>query len=186
TYKARLPPRPLPSISARPHIRTRRLVIRPFLPSDLEAFYALRRVHETQAHSTSRGRAVRDLEEARNSLAGLQAPHDEHHWYFGAFLASTGELVGEGGLADIRHQPVSGWPRCEMLISPAFWRQGYGTEFFDALLNSWWDLPRERRKHQLLPFCIGDQQEPGREVIERLELIWEADNVAACNFFPKA
>lgn len=186
TYKVRLPPRPLPPLAVRPHIRTKRLVIRPLLPSDLDAFYNLRRIPETQTHSTFRGRAIRDLDEARESLAQLQAPHDEHHWYFGAFLASTGELIGEGGLADTDYQPVSGWTRCEVLINSAFWRQGYGTEFFSALLDSWWDLPRERRKHQLLPFCIGDPQEPGGEVVERLELIWEADNVAACKFFPKS
>ncbi|KAF3768027.1 hypothetical protein M406DRAFT_350868 [Cryphonectria parasitica EP155] len=185
SYKVRLPLRPLPPISARPVIRTKRLIIRPILPSDLEAFYELRRIPETQMHSTSRGRPDRSLDETRQSIARLQAPYDERHWYFGAFLASTGELIGEGGLPDTEHQPVSGWTRCEVLIKPAYWRQGYGTEFFKTVLDSWWSLPRKLRRHQLLPFCIGNQ-EPGTVVAERLELIWEASNTAACNFFPKA
>lgn len=185
TYKVPLPPRPLPPVSARPPIRTKRLIVRPILPSDLEGFHALRRIRETQDQSTSRGRPDRDLDETRGSVARLQAPYDERHWYFGAFSASTGELIGEGGLPDTEHQPVSGWTRCEVLIKPAFWRQGYGTELFRAVLDSWWDLPRELRRHQLLPSAI-DNPPPGSLVRDRLEMIWEADNDAASHFFPKA
>lgn len=206
TYKVPLPPRPLPPVSARPHIRTKRLIVRPILPSDLDGFYELRRIRETQDQSTSRGRPDRDLDETRKNIARLQAPYDARHWYFGAFSISTGELIGEGGipdafsvsteeligeggLPDTEHQPVSGWisgwTRCEVLIKPAFWRQGYGTELFKAVLDSWWDLPRELRKHQLLPSAI-DNPPPGSLVRDRLEMIWEADNDAASHFFPKA
>lgn len=43
----------------------------------------------------------KDLEESKQNLDQLQTPYDRKHWYFGAFLASTGELIGEGGLPDI-------------------------------------------------------------------------------------
>lgn len=42
----------------------------------------------------------RDLEETKAALQKLQSPFDEEHWYWGAFLRSTGELTGEGGLLD--------------------------------------------------------------------------------------
>lgn len=184
SYKIRLPIRPLPPISARPEIQTNRLVIRPIMPTDLETFHELRQARETQEQSTSRGRTDRDLDETRENIAKLQAPYDERHWYWGAFLTSTGEMIGEGGLPDSEDQPTSGWTRCEILIKPAYWRQGYGTELFTAVLDSWWDLPREQRRHQLLPMVVGDT-EPGKEVHECVEFLWEWENVAAGKFFGK-
>lgn len=185
SYKASLPTRPLPPLSARPHIETARLIVRPILPPDAQAFHELRRIAEAQAHSTRRGRHDRDLADTQRSLALLQTPHDAHHWYFGAFLAATGELVGEGGMPDTEDQPTSGWTRCELVLKPAYWRQGLGTELLHAVLASWWALPRERRRHQLLPLVAG-HHEPGDDVVECVEFVWEADNVAAQRFFATA
>lgn len=44
----------------------------------------------------------KDREESRLHLGQLQcqSPKDVAHWYWGAFLASTGELIGEGGIFD--------------------------------------------------------------------------------------
>lgn len=149
-FKVNSPERPLPPISDRPHLKTKRLLIRPIFTSDLEAFYDLRRRIETQVHSTTRGRPDRDLAETREYIQWLQ-DEDQAHWYFGAFLVSTGELIGEGGLPDCLAMPRSGWPEPEFLIKPEHWRQGYGTEMWEAVLDSWWDLPRELRRHQLNP-----------------------------------
>lgn len=80
--------------------------------------------------------------------------------------------------------PRSGWPEAEILIKPEYWRQGYGTELCTAVLDSWWDLPREKRRHQLLPFIAGDK-EPGDEVIDGVGFVWEETNIAAKNFFAK-
>lgn len=184
SYKIKLPIRPLPPVSARPEIKTERLVVRPIMPTDVEAFHELRQDGDTQAQSTSRGRPDRDLDETRENVAKLQAPHDERHWYWGAFLASTGEMIGEGGIPDSEDQPTSGWTRCEILIKSAYWRQGYGTELFTAVLNSWWDLPRELRRHQLLPIAAGNK-DAGQEVHECIELVWEGDNIPAGHFFAK-
>ncbi|KAJ0114124.1 acyltransferase [Diaporthe amygdali] len=184
SYDVCAPKRPLPSISVRGEIRTDRLIVRPLLPSDLEAFHELRKIGETQIHSTARGRPDRDVEETRQNLERLQAPHDQRHWYWGAFLASTGELIGEAGLPDSEDQPTSGWTRFEILLKPAYWRQGYGTELFKAVMEAWWKLPGEKRRRQLLPMVVGDK-EPGEEVPEAIELIWEAENTAAQNFFTK-
>lgn len=100
SYKVNMPIRPMPSASSRPHTMTKRLLIRPILPSDAEALHDLRRRPGTQNNSTQRGRPDRDLEETRLNVEYLQSPYDQHHWYFGAFLLSTGELIGEGGLPD--------------------------------------------------------------------------------------
>lgn len=119
--------------------------------------------------ATTRGRPDRDLEETRQNIERLQAPYDENHWYFGAFLLSTGEMIGEGGLPDCEDMPRSGWPEAEILIKPEYWRQGYGTELLHAFLTSWWELPRARRRHQLLPLVVGDK-EPGAKVTEGVGL----------------
>lgn len=182
SYMVNFPERPLPPITQRPELATERLVIRPIVPTDLEAFHQLRSIPETQTHSTSRGRPDRDLEETKGNIERLQAPFDQQHWYWGAFLATTGELIGEGGLPDTEDQPTSGWARCEILIKPKYWRRGYGTEFFNAVMNSWWALPRKKRRHQLLPLVAGDA-DPGEEVTDGVEMYWEDSNEAATHFF---
>ncbi|KAG6364216.1 hypothetical protein INS49_005814 [Diaporthe citri] len=184
SYEVCAPIRPLPPVGDRQEIKTERLVIRPLLPSDLEAFHELRSIAEIQANSTFRGRPNRDLAESKEQLERLQAPYDKRHWYWGAFLASTGELIGEAGLPDSEDQPTSGWTRFEILIKPKFQRQGYGPELYKAVLDEWWKMPGEKRRRQLLPVAAGDK-EPGEEVRESIELVWEADNEAARNFFAK-
>jgi RimJ/RimL family protein N-acetyltransferase len=183
SYRIDLPERPLPPNADRPHFKTDRLLIRPFLSSDLEAFHALRSVAATQNESTTRGRPDRDLDESKQNLEWFQA-EDQHHWYFGAFLQSTGELIGEGGLPD-----CDGWrsgrPEAEFLIRPEHCRKGYGTEFWNAVMTSWWDLPREKRRYQLHPFFVAPDKEPGDEVADAVGFVWEETNDAARNFFTK-
>lgn len=184
SYDVCAPIRPLPQIGEREEMKTERLIIRPLLPSDLEAFHELRSIAEIQTCSPGRGRPDRDLAESKENLERLQAPMDKRHWYWGAFLASTGELIGEAGLPDSEDQPTSGWTRFEILVKPAYQRQGYGSELYKAVLDSWWALPGEKRRRQLLPIVAGDK-EPGQEVRESIEMVWEADNVTAKNFFTK-
>ncbi|KAH8681116.1 GNAT domain-containing protein [Xylariales sp. PMI_506] len=184
SYRVNLPVRPLPDLTERAPMRTERLLVRPIVPSDLEAFHELRRETETQIHSTLRGRPDRNIEETRRNLEQLQPPYDQRHWYFGAFLASTGELIGEGGLPDCEDMPRSGWPEAEILIKSAHRRRGYGTELYRAVMASWWALPRERRRHQLLPIAAGDT-EPGDEVADGVGFVWEGDNDAARAFFAR-
>lgn len=185
SYTVTLPARPLPSIAERPHIKTKRLVIRPILPADLDAFYELRRCAETQEHSKTRGRPDRSKEETQQTIEALNED-EQNHWYFGVFLQSTGEMIGEGGLPDCNTMSTSnsGWPEAEFLIKPQYWRQGYGTEMFDAIVNSWWKLPREKRRHQLIP-ALAPGKEPGDEVAESIVFQWEDSNVQAREFFAK-
>lgn len=182
-YLINLPERPLPNNADRPHIQTDRLVVRPFLPSDTEAFHALRSIEIIQNQSTTRGRPDRDLEESRQNIEKFQE-EDQHHWYFGAFLKSTGELIGEAGLPDLDGWR-SGRPEAEVLIKPEYWRQGYGTELWKAVMDSYWDLPREKRRYQLCPAFVSAEKEPGDEVADAVGFVWEDNNNAAKGFFGK-
>ncbi|KAK6087833.1 GNAT N-acetyltransferase [Seiridium cupressi] len=185
SYRVALPERPLPDIPSRPKIETKRLVVRPIAPSDLDTFHDLRKRPEVQRHSKVRGRADKNKEETRQHIDALNQD-DQSHWYFGAFLRSTGELIGEGGLPECLTMATSasGWPEAEFLVKPEYWRQGYGTELFNAVMDSWWDLPRERRRHQLTPAVVPGK-EPGDDVMEGVVFQWEEGNVPACNFFAK-
>ncbi|KAM0552692.1 hypothetical protein ACHAPJ_007789 [Fusarium lateritium] len=184
SYSVTLPERPIPSASDRSPIETERLVIRPFNMKDLDAFDELRR-HSVQKDSTARGRPNKDKEESNRQLHSL-VQDDQSHWYFGAFLKSSNELIGEGGVADCltMSASISGWPEAEFLLKPEYQRQGYGTELFTALTDSWWNLPRERRRHQLVPL-VAPGKEPGDSMHECLVLQWEAGNEAAKQFFAK-
>ncbi|KAL4727088.1 hypothetical protein ACLX1H_005988 [Fusarium chlamydosporum] len=183
SYTVTLPERPLPSVRERPHIKTDRLIIRPITHDDLDGFYELRSKPELQLCSKRRGRPDKDKDETRQQIDAFEQDA-ESHWYFGAFLQSTGELIGEGGLPDCQHMitSASGWPEAEFFIKPEYWRQGYGREFFKAVMDSWWDLPRERRRHQLIP-AIAPGLEPGDTVPEGVVFQWEEGNNAAKCFF---
>lgn len=195
SYKVSMPVRPMPGLAERGPVRTKRLVLRPFVPSDLEAFHDLRSREETQAGSMTRGRAARDLDESRRQLAELQEADGQTHWYFGAFTQGADDggdggggeaaaLVGEVGLPDCVSMARSGWPEAEVLLKKEYWRQGYGTEMVKGWLASWWALPREIRRHQLFPLATG-WQEPGAELIDGVGFGWEESNAAAAAFFPK-
>lgn len=204
SFRSYIPERPLPSISERSPVRTERLIVRPLLNSDLDAFWELRQA-ETQVASRMRGRADPTKEHSRQQLQ-LFHEDDQNHWYFGAFLQSTGELIGEGGLPDCRdrNMSASGWPEgiylniytlyiyfrgtnifsAEFILKPDCCRQGYGTELFHAVMNLWWDLPREWQRLQL-HHAVTPEKEPGDTVIEGVVFQWEAGNKAAPQFFAK-
>ncbi|CAN8106245.1 unnamed protein product [Discula destructiva] len=185
SYTVALPERPLPPLSDRPHIKTDRLLIRPFTSEDVDALWELRQFGEVQEHSKARGRADRSKEETAQSINNLLENEDDH-WYFGVFLSSTGELIGECGLPSctIMSTSISGWPEAEFVLKPQYWRQGYGTEMFRAIVDSWWDLPREWRRLQIIPY-LTEGFEPGSDMPECIAFVWEAHNDAAAQFFAK-
>ncbi|KAJ1324318.1 GNAT family N-acetyltransferase [Microdochium nivale] len=169
-----LPDRPLPPSSERPHIKTDRLVLKPLQLSDLEALHALRTQPEVMT-KTFRPRVDRDIDETRTLLESLQSPHDGNSWRFGAFLASTGELVGEGGVNSYDDLWRTGWPELEFMISKEHWNKGYGKELVTALVGAWFKLPRSHiRKQSLHPNVIGEL-EPGDELPDNLFICIDAD-----------
>lgn len=185
SFTAAMPERPLPELDQRPHITTKRLIIRPITLDDVDQLHALRKITEIQCHSKTRGRADETVEETRASIEELIA-HQWDQWYFGAFLRSTGEMIGEGGLPSctIMASSISGWPEAEFLVKPQYWRQGYGTEMFNAIINSWWDLPREWRRLQVMPKLVQGL-DAGSELPESIVFQWESGNEPARMFFAK-
>lgn len=185
SYSINLPVRPFPELSERKEIKTERLILRPITLDDLDGFHELRRRPELQKNSKLWGRLVESKEESKRHLEALVEDY-ESHWYFGAFLQSTGEMIGEGGQRDaaIMATSFSGWPEAEFFIKPEYWRQGYGTEFFKAFMESWWDLPRKRRPHQIIPL-LAPGLEPGDRLKEGVIFQWEDGNVAAREFIAK-
>lgn len=76
----------------------------------------------------------------------------------------------------------SGWPQVDFLISPTQQRRGYGTELFQAVLDSWWALPRQRRRRQLHPLALPDRA-PGATIRDQVVIHYEATDKSADAFF---
>lgn len=180
-----MPEQPLPELADRPHMTTERLVIRPITLDDADNLHALRKIDEIQKHSKTRGRADENLEETKAGIEELIA-HQWDQWYFGAFLKTTGEMIGEGGLPSctIMASSLSGWPEAEFLVKPQYWRQGYGTEMFNAIIGSWWDLPRAWRRLQVMPKLVQGL-DAGSDLPESIVFQWESGNEQARMFFAK-
>lgn len=182
SYSSYLPIEPLPTMPERSQMQTSRLTLRPLLLSDLDSFVALRSKTDIQTNSPMRGRPDRSPEESKQNLERLQ---EVDHWYFGIFLNKTGELIGEGGLPSTDGHPHSGWPEFELLILPEHQRKGYGTEVFNTIMDSWWRLPREKRRRQLHPFVVPPGTEPGDMVTDGVGIAWEYSIKPANHFFAK-
>ncbi|KAI1182440.1 acetyltransferase domain-containing protein [Nemania serpens] len=130
-----------------PEIRTERLIIRPLVPSDLIAFHRLRSQPEFMKHTTS-GRPDSDIHETQEKLGRLiSAPSSPDafpfYTYFGIFLKTTGELIGDGGVHKLA-SPACGWPELGCKLGREYCGLGYGTEFLRAFTAWWWGLPRYR------------------------------------------
>ena len=167
-------------------ITTNRLIIRPLLLSDLEAYRTLRSQPEAMAHS-GRGRPDIDLSETLAKLQRLQAPYHNSHVYFGIFLKKSngdeGDLIGDGGV----HKFVSdqtGWPEFGYKFKKEYWGCGYATEFAKAFLEFWWSLPRTETRIQIAPSSVYLQDTP--KVVEQVYAWTTVDNIASQRVLQKA
>ncbi|KAI1352890.1 acetyltransferase domain-containing protein [Xylaria sp. FL0043] len=137
-------PIPLPPPSSRPPIHTPRLLLRPFHPSDLPAYHALRAQREFMSESRL-GVPDVSIQETRAALDELTDPGRENFVY-AVFLSDddTGgelELIGDCGVHTVRFGGM-GWPEVGYKLAPAHWGRGYATEAMRAVLDAWWGLPR--------------------------------------------
>ncbi|CAJ2503156.1 Uu.00g105500.m01.CDS01 [Anthostomella pinea] len=121
-------------------IHTKRLRMRPLARSDLHAYHVLRLQPEAMAHSTYR-RPDANLEESSVKLDSIIAAAQPRCFYFGIFLAETGELIGDGGVHTLSSQ-ACGWPELGYKLKREYWGRGLCTEFLTAYLKWWWGLPR--------------------------------------------
>ncbi|KAK8125959.1 GNAT domain-containing protein [Apiospora kogelbergensis] len=137
---------PLPANDARSHIHTARLLVRPLQQSDLAGLHALRSQPEAMT-GTRLGRPDQDLAETQTELdfflgRSRKAEGEEEGcgnpstYLWGAFLQSTGELIGEGGVHTlVSDDAVAGWPEIGYKFRKEHWGHGYATEFLDAVLG---------------------------------------------------
>ncbi|KAI0457792.1 acetyltransferase domain-containing protein [Xylaria acuta] len=151
-------------LSERPTIRTERLLIRPLTRDDLEAVYALRKEAEFMAESTL-GKPDASIEESEVALEKLVTPPAEH-FFFGIFLADTGELIGDGGIHTIRGSGM-GWPELGYKLHPGHWGRGYATESMGAVLKAWWELPRDEAEITAHPGTLPQKKGEEEEEEER-------------------
>ncbi|KAI3320442.1 acyl-CoA N-acyltransferase [Xylariaceae sp. AK1471] len=131
-----------------PEIRTERLIIRPLTQSDLVALHRLRSQPEFMKHTTT-GRPDRTMRETQVKLDSfINAPKSPDGLpfptYFGIFLNTTGELIGDGGIHTLA-SPACGWPELGCKFAREHLGRGYGTEFLRAFTTWWWALPRYKK-----------------------------------------
>lgn len=139
----------LPQSSSRPHVTTPRLILRPFVHSDLDALYTLRRQPEVMRWTTA-GRVDADTEETASKVAIFLPPNDTKTFNCAICLRDTGELIGQGGVhafeqpaGDAAAGPQLGWPEVGYMIRKEHWGKGIATEFLAAFVDMWTGLPRE-------------------------------------------
>ncbi|KAI1101058.1 acyl-CoA N-acyltransferase [Jackrogersella minutella] len=173
SVKTHLPTLPLPLNAERENIRTERLVIRPIFEDDLDGIYALRTQPEVMKYTKS-GKIDASKEETRATLVRFIPPNDAHTYNNVICLASTGELIGIGGVTS-RPESVFGWPEIGYLFKKEHWGQGYATEFLRAWLNQWWTLPRSEVEAEV---DVQSVDGPG-EVPEMITAFVEESNLGS-------
>ncbi|RYP54771.1 hypothetical protein DL768_000499 [Monosporascus sp. mg162] len=178
--KTTLPARPLPPNAERPHIRTERLVIRPFTPDDLAGLHSVRSQPEVMVYSSA-GRVDRDEAETKSRLEAELPPNDATNYDFVICLASTGEFLGTGGVHLGSGKGFFGWPELGYMLKREHWGRGYATEFVRAFLAAWWALPRCRAEVAVDARSLdaGAPMAPGAEVPEQLSALVEASNLGS-------
>ncbi|KAI0144338.1 acyl-CoA N-acyltransferase [Xylariaceae sp. FL1272] len=160
-----LPVLPLSPNGERPHIRTERLLIKPLLQTDLQAYHKLRLQPEFMAETTL-GKVDANVGETQATLDFFIDPPGVH-FLFGIFLAETGELIGDGGIHTFQSKPI-GWPAMGYKLGKEHWGKGYATEAMSAILQAWWTLPRHEVKMEIHPGTIKqklERREPALPVV---------------------
>ncbi|KAI1184507.1 acyl-CoA N-acyltransferase [Nemania serpens] len=204
TVKTTLPAQPFPANAARTPIRTANLVLRALTQGDLGALHALRTQRAVMARTVA-GRPDRDVAETQARLDPFLAhtQGDERTFNPGVCLASTGELIGLGGVfravADGGGNGNGGlgWPEVGYMFREEHWGKGYATEFLQAFLKAWWALPRVEARITVDALSVagleGGEGEREREVEgegeievrERLCAIVEETNVGSLRVMEK-
>ena len=137
--KTTLPVYPFPPAADRAVITTERLILRPLVASDIEAYHDLRRQPEVM-HFTSQGRIDVDIAETQAKLDVYLPPKDCLSYNWSIRLKETDELIGVGG-SHIFYA-AWGWPELGYMLRVEHWGKGFATEFVKAFLEEWKKLPR--------------------------------------------
>ncbi|KAI4867629.1 acyl-CoA N-acyltransferase [Hypoxylon rubiginosum] len=166
------PTQPLPPNSERKAILTERLIIRPVSEDDVDGVHAIHRQPEVMKY-TLRGRIDDNKEMTLASMGRFMPPNDLHTYSNVICLASTGEIIGTGGISTADR--TFGWPEVGYLFNKEAWGQGYATEFLKALVSFWWTLPRSEIELGVVAESVDG---PG-EAPEMLSAIIDASNIGS-------
>lgn len=141
--------RPHPFAGNRPKpITTNRLILRPLLTWDFEAYHSLRKDPEV-IHLLKGGEGKPDENKSETESETRKVLEDqqpgsplEDQFCFGIFLKKSdnheGELIGEVGVAIYSNS----WPSIYYYSKKKHWGKGYASEFLPPFISFWWSLPR--------------------------------------------
>ena len=167
-----------------PTIYSDRLIIRPLVNSDIDAYHSLRSQPEAMRDS-GRGRPDVNISETLNKLERL-IKGDKNNVYFFIFLknidGSEGDLIGDGGVHNFKSDST-GWPEFGYKFKKEFWGQGYATEFGKAFMQFWGSLPRKNVEIPVSPSSIDYYD--SLQVKERLTAYTRNENLASKNVLRK-
>ncbi|KAI1361124.1 acyl-CoA N-acyltransferase [Xylaria arbuscula] len=184
-----LPRHPFPSNATRTPIKTERLIIKPLTQDDLAALHALRTQPEVMA-CTALGKIDADLSETQARLDPFLPPRDADTYNPGIYLASTGELIGLGGVFGMAGTSELGWPEVGYMIRKEHWGKGYTTEFLRAFVRAWWGLPRTEGEVVVDRLSVdvdeGKGEGEGKMVPEMLCAIVDRENMGSTRVMEKA
>ncbi|KAL7796855.1 acetyltransferase domain-containing protein [Trichoderma ceciliae] len=170
TVKTTLPKTPYPLMSTRDPIRTDRLILRPYVATDVNDFHLLRIQPEVMKW-TSQGKPDTELEQTEKVLAKRLpgTTEGESAYEFVICWAETGEMIGTGG-SHMRAGEL-GWPVIGYMIRSEFWGKGLATELMSAFLKAYWALPREEVEIKVeRSTVVGSENEPQPEHITAVTL----------------
>jgi RimJ/RimL family protein N-acetyltransferase len=156
---------------------SKRLVFRPLLESDFESYHLLLKQPEPMIGFGLD--AMPDTHTARCWFNDLQK-----EIRVGVFLKTSeekeGELIGEAFVLKLDNQ----WPRVHYVFKKEHWGHGYATEFLNAFLSVWWDLPREDKNILVEEISLYSYERD--KVCERLCAEIKVDNKANLKVVEKA
>ncbi|EXJ90289.1 hypothetical protein A1O1_03388 [Capronia coronata CBS 617.96] len=120
-----------------PPLRTSRLLLRPFQPSDLADFHVLRTQIEVMMW-TSTGKEDANQEVTQAWMNRFLPPNEATTFNFAVEeLAVPGVVIGALGCH------TSEPPEVGFFFRKEYWGKGYATETFQRWLQAWWELPRK-------------------------------------------
>nr|YP_009546955.1 N-acetyl-transferase [Hirsutella thompsonii]AYP41291.1 N-acetyl-transferase [Hirsutella thompsonii]AYP41320.1 N-acetyl-transferase [Hirsutella thompsonii] len=161
-------------------ILTDRLIIRPLVLSDLDAFHSLRIQPEAMAHSGQDGPDT-NIDQTLAELEILMQPYPHTLAYCGVFLKNSdgyeGELIGDGGMWGLLSKET-GWPVFGYKFKKEHWGLGYATEFATAYMQFWWGIARTQVK-TIVASCTVNQTDELQVVPEQMYAWTTKENKAS-------
>ncbi|TGJ85720.1 hypothetical protein E0Z10_g3070 [Xylaria hypoxylon] len=162
-------------------IRTERLLLRPFVASDTEAVYEIRKQPEVMLWTLT-GEIDKDIDQSRVCVERFLPPKDLATYHFVVvYLGDTGKsedtngvVIGIGGCHKIPGD--FGWPELGYMFRKEYWGKGFATEFMRAFTKAWWALPRNEIQIEVdavsvEKWCQGKGEKNDGDVIRVPEVI---------------